>query len=164
MVVRIALICGLMTLACAASSSAQTVVDSFSRLPEVLKPGTTVIVTDEKGEQTNGKVSELSPASLRLLTGQVQRTTVFPADRVTRVSRLDSRLNGFLIGAAVGAVPGILLGMAFNQYCKNESPDYCPGAIVYGGALTGLAGGGIGYAIDGWIDGQTLVFARSVKF
>jgi hypothetical protein len=149
---------------------AQTTVDSFAELSRVVKKGNVVFVQDEKGQRTKGKIAELSDTSLWVITGGVTgRTLSFNADRVMRVSKVDSRLNGFLIGAAAGAIPGLILGHFFNQYCKNESPDYCPGAYLYAGGLLGLVGGGIGYAIDGAIDGQTLVFRRpslsmSVKF
>ena len=162
MVARNAVFAVLMTLICAAPGAAQ-VVDSFERLPEVVKTGNRVFVTDEKGQQTKGKLSELSPASLTILTGGYEQPRAFPSDRVMRVSRLDSRLNGFLIGFAAGAVPGILLGVGFTTYCENESA-HCPGAPAYLGGALGLIGGWIGFAIDGAIDGQTLVFAKSVKF
>jgi hypothetical protein len=149
---------------CFAAPCAAQAVDSFDRLPDVVKLGIRVFVTDDKGQQTKGKISELSPASLTILHGGYNEPTVFPSDRVIRVSKIDSRLNGFLIGLAAGAVPGILLGMGVSTYCNNESAGPCPVAIPIGAAIFGLAGGGIGYAIDGAINGQTLVFARSVKF
>jgi hypothetical protein len=139
------------------------VVDSFARLPEVLKPGNVVFVTDENGAQTKGKVTELSAASVQLLTGMFERTVVFPSDRVMRVSRLDSRWNGFWIGTAIGAVPGIILGSLFNEYCYNEGGGHCPAMIAIVGGSTGLIGGWIGYGIDGAINGQTLVYARAPK-
>jgi hypothetical protein len=151
----------LLTLASAVS--AQTV-DSFARLPEVVKKGNVVMVTDEKGEQTKGKISELSPASLTILHGGYDQPSVFPSDRVMRVSKIDSRLNGFLIGAAAGAVPGIILGSLFNEYCYNEGGGHCPAMIAIVGGATGLIGGWIGFGIDGAIHGQQLVFTKSVKF
>ena len=149
---------------------AQQTAATFAELSKVVRPGHVIFVQDEKGERTKGKITDLSDSSLRIITGGVSgRTLTFTADRVTRVSKVDSRLNGFLLGAIAGAVPGLWLGHQFNQLCKNESPDYCPGAYAYGGGLLGLVGGGIGYAIDGAIDGQRLVFRRpgitmSVKF
>src|SRR5687767_2433877 len=100
----------------ASSAFAQGVVDSFTRLPEVVHNGNVVMVTDDKGEQTKGKISELSAASLTILHGDYGRPSVFPSDRVMRVSKIDSRLNGFLIGFAAGAVPGVLIGMGFMTY------------------------------------------------
>ena len=152
----------LMALVVAIPAAAQDVVTSFDGLSHVVKPGMVVFVQEQNGQRTKGKITGLSGTSIKIMTGGVSgRTLTFDADGVARVSRVDSRLNGFLIGAAAGAVPGLILGHMFNQYCKNESPDYCPVAYAYAGGLLGLAGGGIGYAIDGAIDGQTLVFRRA---
>ena len=166
MAIRTTLLSALVTVAFASSSFAQseTVVDSFARLGEVVEPGNRVVVTDEKGLQTKGKIRELTPASLRLLTGDMDRTETFPSERVARVSKIDSRLNGFLIGLAAGAVPGIWLGLGFKTWCENESGHNCWAAIPYSTGLLALSGGWIGFTIDGAITGQKLVFARSVKF
>ena len=152
----------LIAITVAVPALAQGAVTSFGDLATVVETGAIVFVQDEKGERTKGKITELSPTSLQIMTGGVfSRTLTFNADRVMRVSKVDSRLNGFIIGAVAGAVPGLFLGHMFNQYCNNETPDYCPIAYAYAGGLLGLAGGGIGYAIDGAIDGQTLVFRRA---
>ena len=165
MCIRSGLLSVFLTAICAASSSAQPlVVDSFARLSEVLKPGNVVFVTDENGAQTKGKVRELSAASMQLLTpGMYEKSVVFPSERVVRVSKIDSRWNGFLIGTAIGAVPGIILGSLFNEYCYNEGGGHCPGMIAVVGGATGLIGGWIGYGIDGAINGQTLVYARAPR-
>ena len=146
----------------AASASAQepAPVDAFSRLPERVKPGTVVIVIDEKGQGTKGKITDLSPTSLQIMTtGWNEHPVSFPAERVWHVNRVDSRWNGFLIGAAIGAVPGVLFGIMWTTYCENESA-HCPGAPAYFGATFGLIGGWIGYGVDGLINGQELVYSR----
>lgn len=156
--------------ACAHPATAQTTVDTFGELAQVLKPGNTVFVQDEKGERTKGKISELSDASIQLMTGGFRnRTLTLPADRVMRVSKVDSKWNGFVIGVIAGMVPGLVLGYGFKNWCENESGSHCNNAYAYTGGVFGLAGGWIGSAIDGTIDGQTLVFRRpgvttSVKF
>jgi hypothetical protein len=158
--VRVSVIAVVLTLVSARPGVAQPTAESFDQLSQVLKPGVVVFVQDENGQRIKGKISALSGSGLELRTGGTsERTISFAADRVTRVARVDSRLNGFVIGAIAGAVPGIIGGMMFNQYCHNESAD-CPAAIPMAGGLTALVGAGIGYAIDGAIDGQTLVFAR----
>jgi hypothetical protein len=146
---------------CATSALAQEPVTSFAELRTVVREGNIVFVVDEKGERTKGKIAELSEKSLQIMTGGIiGRTVSFTPERVARVSKVDSRLNGFLIGAAIGAVPGLLLGHGFRRWCENESGSTCGTAYPYTGGLFALAGGGIGYAIDGAIDGQTLVFRR----
>ena len=148
-------------LAVAHPAAAQDPVTSFDALPTVVKQGTVVFVQDEKGERTKGKVTELSEKSLQLTTGGAfPRTVTFGAERVWRVSKLDSRLNGFLIGVAAGAAPGLILGHGFKQWCINESGSHCDNQYAYWGGFLGLVGGWIGYAVDGAIDGQTLVFRR----
>ena len=171
---RVAVRNGMLVLAlvavCGRPAVAQTTIDSFAELSQVLKKGNTVFVQDEKGERTKGKITELSDTSLRIMTGGISgRTLTFNADRVARVSKVDSRLNGFLIGAIAGAVPGLLLGHGLNSWCENELGSNCWVTYPYTAGLTGLVGGWIGFAIDGAIDGQTLVFARrsltvSLKF
>jgi hypothetical protein len=143
--------------ASAVAAEAQTV-DAFADLPGLLKSGATVFVADESGQTTKGKITELSPASIALLTSRDERIAI-PSSRVRMVSRVDSKWNGFLIGAAAGAVPGALLGSGFKRYCENESAS-CPQAPLVMGALFGLVGGWIGAGIDGLIDGQKVVYQR----
>ena len=157
--VRVAVMAIVLTIVCARPGVAQPTVDALAQLSQVIRPGTLVIVTDEKGQRVKGKIAELSDVSLDLRTGS-DGTISFRADRVMRVSRVDSRLNGFLIGAAAGLVPGLLLGHGLKSWCINESGDHCDTLYLYPGGLLGLAGGWIGFVIDNAIDGQTLVFAR----
>ena len=150
----------LVVLAMSAPAFAQTTVESFPELPQVLKKGNVVFVQDEKGERTKGKIMDLTDARLTIETpGVVGHTRVFLADRVMRVSRVDSRLNGFLIGAAIGVAGGIYSGSMIDMLFENEASNADWAYPVFA-SLMGFAGGGIGYAIDGAIDGQTLVFAR----
>lgn len=160
----------LIAIAAAVPAAAQDTVATFTDLSRVVRKGNIVFVQDEKGERTKGKITELSDASLHIMTGGVLgRTFTFTADRVMRVSKVDSRLNGFLIGAIAGIVPGFLAGQWWNAYSTNEGGGSSPLSYLIFGAPLSLIGGGIGFAIDGAIDGQTLVFARrslavSVKF
>jgi len=151
----------LLVLGSARAAIAQTTVDTFAELSQVLNKGTTVFVQDDNGERTKGKISELSTTSIQLATGGFKdRTLTFAADRVARVSKVDSKWNGFVIGVIAGAVPGLLLGKGFKSWCENESGSHCNNAYAYTGGVFGLVGGWIGSAIDGAIDGQTLVFRR----
>lgn len=151
------LLAGVLLLGFAANAGAQTV-DAFAQLPDAVHTGTKVIVADDSGQSTKGKITELSAASMALLTSDGERVA-FSSDRVRRVSRIDSKWNGFLIGAAAGAVPGAWLGNAFKTYCDNEAAS-CPRAPLIMGAAFGLVGGWIGAGIDGMIDGQKVVYQR----
>ena len=145
----------------AVAAGAQDVVRAFAELPRVVDKGNVVFVQDDAGERTKGSITELSDKSLEIMTSGIPgRTVTFPADRVTRVSKVDSRLNGFVIGAVAGAVPGLLLGHGFRNWCENESGSNCGTAYAYAGGVFALVGGWIGRAIDGAVDGQTLVFRR----
>ena len=120
----------------------------------------TVIVAASAGAQDTTSVSASSPSTTLKFPasysmGVRQASTFRQAPQPER----DSRLNGFLIGFVAGAVPGIMLGMGINSYCNNESSSDCPWAIPIVGGLFGLAGGGIGYAIDGAIH-QSPSFGR----
>ena len=159
--VRAGILAFTLVICCAASGFAQAPVESFAQLPEVLEQGTIVYVQDEQGRRTKGRIRELSPASLTLSTvdGYSEKRS-FAADRVARISRVDSRLNGFLIGLAAGAVPGIMVGYGFKTYCSNEAA-HCPAAPAIFGATCGLIGGWIGFEIDDAINGQRLVFRRA---
>ena len=109
--------------------------------------------------QRTSRFTTPSPSTTKMLTPTADASIVAQPSRPQR----DSRLNGFLIGFVVGAVPGIMLGMGINTYCNNESSSDCPMAIPIVGGLTGLAGGGIGYAIDGAIhESRTLARPQPV--
>jgi hypothetical protein len=144
----------------ASPAFAQPTVDSFSELSKVVKKGQVVFVEDEAGQRVKGNITELSDSSLQLMTtGVGGREVTLAGSRITRVSRVDSRVNGFLIGAAIGVGAGIYSGSMIDMLFENEASN-ADFAYPLFGALMGLAGGGIGYAIDGAIDGQQLVFAR----
>lgn len=161
--VRVALVTVLLTSAFAGSAAAQTQVNSFTQLPEVLKVGNVIYVEDDAGRRTKGRLLDLSGSSLTLESGRQHRA--FSADSLIRVSRVDSKRNGFWTGFATGAVPGVLLGLAARGYCYNESPGGgCPSVIstiFWVGGTSGSIGGWIGATIDGLIDGETLIFAKS---
>jgi hypothetical protein len=136
------------------------VTDSFGRLRDVLTVGTVVFVEDDAGERVKGKVRSLSADAMTIVTsGTFSQERSFPAQRIVGVTRVDSRLNGFLLGFAAGAVPGALLGSGVSTYCENEASS-CAGAPLVVGGLMGLVGGWIGWAIDGAINGETPLFSR----
>jgi hypothetical protein len=164
MAVRIALVTALV-LTSARLGFAQTPAESFADLPQVVKTGTIVYVTDDKGARIKGKISELSPTSLEIMTesNAPARRMTFASDRVTRIARVDSRLNGFLIGLAAGAAPGAWLGAGLYSWCDSETTggEQCWPVVPIASVPLALIGGWIGFEIDDAINGQTLVFRRS---
>ena len=169
-IVRTALFALLLVVASAGRTFAQDPVAEFADLSTYLKTGTKVFVTDDKGARIKGRISGLTNSTIEVRTGGFKdRTVSFRADQVARVSRIDSRKNGFLIGLIAGAVPGVLASAAWSSWSYNESGGHQPLAYLYIGVPVSLLGGWIGSGIDGLIDGQTLIYRRrgvaiSVKF
>lgn len=101
----------------------------------------TVTVVTTGGEVVNGKLADLSPASLALLVDGRLRT--IPVDEVKQVQQrqADSLVNGALIGAASGAV------YALTWYVRD--PNEC-GGVPCGQEIVASAGLGalIGLGID----------------
>jgi hypothetical protein len=116
----------------------------------------TAVFATTASAQDAMKLAALSPSSLELMRERPEGAKTVLEQGSAQVR--DSRLNGFLIGFAAGAIPGIWLGMGISTYCENESRS-CPAMIPIVGGLFGLAGGGIGYAIDGAI-GQSITAGR----
>lgn len=109
---------------------AQTVTRSFDELQQVLKLGETILITDESGRQTKGKVAGVSGASLTVLAPEQQ---IFPARSVAQIRRTDSLWNGALIGAGVGVAVyvGGLMNCSANQWnCNNArgAEQWIPGS------------------------------------
>jgi hypothetical protein len=76
-------------------------VQSFAELPDRIRPGHAVYVTDEQGEQTRGRLHEVSRAALTMSGADgIMR---FPADRITAIDRSGDPLwNGLAIGLGFG--------------------------------------------------------------
>ena len=114
---------------------AQTVAGSFEELRQILKKGQTVVVTDASGQQTRGKVGDLSPSSLTVL---VPDARTFGESAIAEVRRPNSWKKGALIGAGVGA------GFAIWDYSIDPSE---PGNAAITAVAVGM-GTAIGAGID----------------
>lgn len=156
------------------TTSAQTVVTSFSDLPTVVKSGDTVDVTDAKGRTLRGKIGELSPTSLELTarkrapdgTEPFQSIGRFSATdvRQIRLERRDSVLNGTLIGLAIGL--GLAALPAAAVACN---PNYEGGATAGECAtfltIMGGIGAGAGLAVDAVrVERSMVYYQASVRF
>jgi hypothetical protein len=126
------------------SAQAQIVVRSFTELQRILKVDETVVITDESGRQTRGKVADVSAASLTVLTPEKQ---TFLERSVAQIRRTDSLWNGVLIGAGVG---GAVFGVGWIS-CVSQDVG-CeiwgdPGGFVTSW-LAPAAGGIVGALLD----------------
>lgn len=145
-----------LALVLAASGAEAQTAHSFDELQRILKAGQMVVVTDETGRETKGKVADVSPSSLVLLELEITRDgreawtakRTFANAVVRKIVLRDSLWNGSLIGLGVGAVPGVILGAGIATYCYNEATECSSlGALIAAGIAA--AGAGIGAAIDG---------------
>ena len=105
----------------------------FADLQRLLKPGQSVIVTDESGKDTQGILSDITPSSLTLLGPGGQ---TFGETAVTKVTVRDGIWNGVLIGLGVGAVIAALAcrGSDSGRYVTMA----CTVPLVGGPALGGV--------------------------
>lgn len=142
-----------------ASAVAQTI--TFVELPNHIKPGDIVSLTEADGRRTEGRVTTISTGSLGLQVNATE-TKAFPEAAVRRIVVKDSKRNGALIGLVAGAVPGVALGMGFKTYCENEA-SRCDAAPLLTGAVFGAIGAGIGAGIDGLIHRSLKVSSAQVN-
>jgi hypothetical protein len=139
----------------AASAEAQELAGTFDQLRVLVKPGDTLIVTDETGARVRGKVSQLSGTALVLDVSRALRR--FQESDVDTIERRgpDSLKNGALIGLAIGG------GLAAAAIAAAVSADdmqagwFLIAVPVYGGI-----GAGIGAGMDALIEGHRVIYAR----
>lgn len=119
---------------------------------------TTVVVLDDSGQETAGRVVHLDTDALVLLVEDRERR--FEATNVRRLAKKgDSLKNGALIGALVG---GVLGAAAPASECSGTTLDaLAPCGTqtrVVLGAIGALTGVGIGVGIDALMSGRTTVY------
>jgi hypothetical protein len=129
---------------------------AFEELPSIIEPGCEVIVFDETGRKTRGRVTAISRDSVvvryrrRLFSASEERA--LSSEIVSRIDIVDSTWNGALIGAAVAPV----LVYGIHRWEDAAVPDSNSmkglGTIVFGGISATLAVG-IGFWIDGSMNG-----------
>jgi hypothetical protein len=124
---------------------AQTVARSFEELQAILKVGQTVVITDDGGRQTKGRLTDLSPSVLVVST---PNTRTFAEGTVAEIRSPDSLSNGVLIGAAIGA------GFATWDYLIDPSE---PGNAAIFAVAIGL-GTAIGAGIDALHKGGKVLY------
>jgi RNA methyltransferase PUA domain len=146
--------------------AAQTVGSSDAdAIRQRVKEGQKVRITDDQGREWQGRIEELAPNHLVLLTKDRQLRDV-PYAAILRIDRPhDTLANGALIGFVSGAVYGLLAVLA------EENADCEPGAFFSCGDPTaaayvvippvlGAVGAGIGVAIDALVRRDPTLFRR----
>jgi hypothetical protein len=109
-------------------------------LENVVRRGQTVLVVEQTGAKVTGRVAEVSPHEIVLLTPD-RRT--FALDTVTRITRSDGVWNGALIGAAVGLGPAIgiwIAGACGGAYANSDRNCLIGATFVAGGASRSTLG------------------------
>ncbi len=146
----------------AAQTAAPSDADAIRRR---VKEGQKVRITDDQGREWQGRIEDLAPDNLVLLSKDRQRRDV-PYAAILRIDRPhDTLANGALIGFVSGAVYGLLTLVA------EENADCDPGAFFSCGDPTGAAyvvippvlgaiGAGIGVAIDALVRRDPTLFRR----
>lgn len=149
---RTALVFVAATVTTTASLAEAQTVESFDRLALLVNQRDHITVTDRAGRELQGRLIDLSPASLSLLTDDGVRDLEETEIAVVRRQQPDSLKNGALVGAISGAVvAGVLM--------SDEGAD--PGIYALFMSLFGAAGAGIGIGLDaGYVRSQVIYTAR----
>jgi len=140
-----------------ALAAAQEPVRDFTQLNTRLKPGDTVYVTDARGREVNGRITNLTSGSLAL---NAKGAPTLSANEVSTIQlrERDSLRRGALIGLGVGAVIGIGLCVAANaedpHSVRASEYAWCP-------AIPGAIGAGIGVGIDAITPGRKILVYRA---
>src|ERR1044071_1657390 len=122
--------------------------DTFDDLVHRIRQGQTVIVIDQQGGKTQGRVESVSAAALVVNYGRSQ--TFAPAD-VRQVKKPDRMWDGAIKGAALGVIPAVLFGAL-------DCDDCVPGALA---ALSIGVGAGVGFGIDALFGPKTVFRGRT---
>jgi hypothetical protein len=153
---RISVICGAIALM-ASIAHAQDIPTSFDQLRVLVKPGDTVTVTDGSGGVMQGRILDLSSATLGLQVDGQRRE--FSADDV-RTIRQRRHAN-----LATGAKWGFGIGTGFGLFSlaaatRGDRCDGCLPLILIGSAFYGGMGAGIGVGVAAAIVRPHVIFAR----
>lgn len=122
-------------------------------LPDLVKPGDRLFVTEPGGVQTEGRLLRVSPDELVLLAGDVER--VFEREGIGRIEKRDRLWNGML----AGAIPGAMIGAgSAGSACEPN----CGRTIAVGAIVFGAIGAGIGALIDAGARGYRPVYGAAL--
>jgi len=126
---------------------------SLEQLQVLVKPGDSIYITNSSGATVKGRLSDLTPSSLRLIVNGTSRDFAQPDIREIRQWRGDSLKNGALIGAGVAA--GLSTTAAI--ICGVEGECGSGMAVAAVAFYTGI-GAAIGVGIDALIPSKRTVY------
>ena len=126
-----------------------------------VKDGQKVSITDDRGQEFNGRIGTLATDGVRMLVDGKSVDVAY--DRIVRIDHpSDSLANGALIGFGVGAALG-LTAMAATSGCDTavygcselNAGGYVAGTLLYGGLGTA-----VGVGIDALIHRDREIYRR----
>lgn len=145
----------MLVLGTAGTATAQELAGSFDQLRVLVKPGDTVSVAEQAGRVTRGRITELSPSSLVLVTNGTRRELREADINTIRQRRDDSLANGAGWGLLVGGGLGLLAGLSV----ASEYEEGAGWALPFFGLIYGGIGTGVGVGIDALIRGERVIYA-----
>jgi hypothetical protein len=139
----------------AAGADAQPATDQFSRLNDFLRLGDGVILTELSGRTIAGTLQTLRPESMDVRVGGKPRTILGRDLSMVRLRKGDSLINGTVVGGLVGLGVGAVWGAALAGD-GNEIVN----TVGLLGTICGVAGVGIGAAVDSSVSTDVPVYRR----
>jgi hypothetical protein len=146
---------GLILALLATTGEAQELAGSFEQLRVLVKTGDTVRVTDSRGEEVRGTITDLSSSSLALRVAGSPRTFLEGDLATVHQRRNDSLANGAKWGFLVGAGLGVLGGIAIVSEYDDEGAALIP--IL--GLVYGALGAGAGAGVDAMHRSEQVIYA-----
>jgi hypothetical protein len=128
-----------MALACPTSAVAQGPTSTLDQLGLIVKKGDLVIVRDQTGTRTRGRILAVRTDQVVIDTGDITRAWSASELREVRRRTPDSVLNGALIGAAIGG--GLTSLIYLDNECRGDPA--CAKAVVVYAVIGAAAGAGV---------------------
>lgn len=130
--------------------------------PNSLGTGREVIVIDDSGKETSGRLLIFGPDQLTMVVKG--HNVAVDRSRVTAIFETGDSLRN---GAKIGLLAGAGLGAALVVVATALEDDEVGGMTLFvaggAGVMGGLMGMGIGVVIDAAISGRTLIYERPGK-
>ncbi len=146
----------LATLWVASGCAQKTPLRSFADVPQRVQAGHTVYVTDTQGEETRGRLQDLSRSALTVSNSD--GATQFSAEHVRAIDRYGDPLwNGLAIGLAVGTAMALLSDRR-QVPCPGGRSGVCRDAEIGSRLTAATVFGAIGAGIDALIRRRTPVY------